>query len=152
MISRTSQRSGKISCFPARRSRPKTARSSSVNITDTRVAQPVLGIADLAMARLFDRVGVRPDMTAGHSFGELVALSVAGAIDQDALVSLAELRAECILDAACRAGETAATGGASGAARMTGAAGASGAAGSPGTMAAVKATAARVREILGDER
>src|SRR5262249_28677154 len=38
-------------------------------ITDTRVAQPTLGIADLAVAEIVQLAGVRPDMLAGHSYG-----------------------------------------------------------------------------------
>src|SRR5262249_16991446 len=40
-------------------------------ITDTRVAQPTLGMVELAMARALARFGVRPAMTGGHSYGEL---------------------------------------------------------------------------------
>ena len=47
-------------------------------LTDTRVAQPALGLAGLAAATVLDRFGVRPDMVAGHSYGELVALCVGG--------------------------------------------------------------------------
>lgn len=49
-------------------------------ITDTAVAQPALGVVELATAELLASVGVRPDMAAGHSYGELVALGVAGAL------------------------------------------------------------------------
>src|SRR5207245_2683107 len=52
-------------------------------LTDTRVAQPALGIADLAVASLLASFGVVPDMAAGHSYGELAALCVAGAISED---------------------------------------------------------------------
>jgi acyl transferase domain-containing protein/NAD(P)H-dependent flavin oxidoreductase YrpB (nitropropane dioxygenase family)/short-subunit dehydrogenase/acyl carrier protein len=95
------------------------------DLADTTVAQPALGAADLAMARLLVRAGVRPDMLGGHSYGELVALAVAGAFDDRTLLELSEARARCILEAAR---------------------------GAPGTMAAVRASAERVRAALGDER
>ncbi|HEY4018748.1 MAG TPA: SDR family NAD(P)-dependent oxidoreductase [Pseudonocardiaceae bacterium] len=92
-------------------------------ITDTRVAQPVLGIAGLAVAELLGRAGVRPDLVAGHSYGELVALCAAGAIDADALPGLSVRRADSILSA-------------------TGA--------DPGTMAAVAADGDKVQRALRD--
>jgi acyl transferase domain-containing protein/NAD(P)H-dependent flavin oxidoreductase YrpB (nitropropane dioxygenase family) len=72
-------------------------------LTDTRVAQPALGIAGLAMAQLLARFGVRPDMLAGHSYGELVALCVAGALPESALLELSELRGRRILESCAEA-------------------------------------------------
>ncbi len=92
-------------------------------ITDTRVAQPTLGVVELALARLLARFGVKPAMTAGHSYGELVALAVAGALPAAALLELSEARAGAILDAAK---------------------------GAPGTMAAASASHGSVRQALGD--
>ncbi|WP_329270929.1 SDR family NAD(P)-dependent oxidoreductase [Streptomyces sp. NBC_01451] len=69
-------------------------------LTDTRVAQPALGIAGLAAHALLTTAGVRPDMAAGHSYGELVALSAAGALDPEALLALSAERATAILSAA----------------------------------------------------
>jgi acyl transferase domain-containing protein/NAD(P)H-dependent flavin oxidoreductase YrpB (nitropropane dioxygenase family) len=74
-----------------------TRAAQQARITDTRVAQPVLGIAGLAVADLLGRAGVRPDLVAGHSYGELVALCAAGAIDADALPALSTRRAEAIV-------------------------------------------------------
>ncbi|TQK51704.1 acyl transferase domain-containing protein [Streptomyces sp. SLBN-118] len=91
------------------------------DLTDTRHAQPALGIAGLTAFDLLTRAGVRPDMAAGHSYGELVALCAAGALTADDLISLSRLRAEAILAAA---GED------------------------PGTMAAVAADAERTLEAL----
>ncbi|WP_369033148.1 SDR family NAD(P)-dependent oxidoreductase [Streptomyces adonidis] len=69
-------------------------------LTDTRVAQPALGIAGLAAHALLTTAGIRPDMAAGHSYGELVALSAAGALDPEALLALSAERATAILSAA----------------------------------------------------
>ncbi|WP_030326515.1 type I polyketide synthase [Streptomyces sp. NRRL B-3229] len=68
-------------------------------LTDTRAAQPALGIAGLAAHALLTAVGVRPDMAAGHSYGELVALCAAGAIDPETLLDLSTGRAAAILSA-----------------------------------------------------
>jgi acyl transferase domain-containing protein len=72
-------------------------------LTDTRVAQPALGVAGLAMARLLQRHGVEPNMLAGHSYGELVALCIAGALPVDSLLGLSELRGRRILEATAHA-------------------------------------------------
>ncbi|WP_245982487.1 type I polyketide synthase [Lentzea flaviverrucosa] len=90
-------------------------------ITDTRNAQPALGIAGLMVTSLLDSVGVRPDLAGGHSYGELVALSAAGAFGAAELLELSSARAEAMLEAV---GED------------------------PGTMAAVTAPVAEVEALL----
>ncbi|MER7165746.1 SDR family NAD(P)-dependent oxidoreductase [Micromonospora sp. NPDC000207] len=74
-------------------------REQENRVRDTRVAQPVLGIGGLAVDHLLRRLGVRPDMTAGHSYGELVGLCVAGAFDAPTLLELSRARAQAILGA-----------------------------------------------------
>jgi malonyl CoA-acyl carrier protein transacylase len=93
-------------------------------ITDTRVAQPTLGIAGMAMFDVLRSVGVQPDLLAGHSYGELVALAAAAALDEDDLLQLSEARADAILEAA---GDD------------------------PGAMAAVSGSGDDVRQALGDD-
>ncbi|MGK3208786.1 SDR family NAD(P)-dependent oxidoreductase [Amycolatopsis sp. MEPSY49] len=88
-------------------------------LTDTRVAQPALGLVETAVAKLLEQTGVRPDFLAGHSYGELVALSVAGAFDTETLLRLSRARANSIADVA-----------------------------EPGTMAAVKAPRDRLTPTL----
>ncbi|WP_238438179.1 type I polyketide synthase, partial [Frankia nepalensis] len=105
---------------PAAFTREEADRQAAA-ITDTRAAQPTLGLAGLAMAQLLGRLGIRADDLAGHSYGELVALTVGGALDEADLVGLSEARAAAILAAA---GDD------------------------PGTMAAVSAPAEAVRAAL----
>ncbi|QNK63111.1 SDR family NAD(P)-dependent oxidoreductase [Pedobacter sp. PAMC26386] len=69
------------------------------NIKDTRMAQPLLGIVNLAIANFLRTLGIVPDMVAGHSYGELPALCFAGAFAEDKLVELSSARAKAILDA-----------------------------------------------------
>ncbi|MFJ9349150.1 SDR family oxidoreductase [Streptomyces sp. NPDC101237] len=69
-------------------------------LTDTRAAQPALGITGLAAHALLTAAGVRPDMAAGHSYGELVALAAAGALAPETLLALSTERAAAILAAA----------------------------------------------------
>ncbi|MEV0277448.1 SDR family NAD(P)-dependent oxidoreductase [Streptomyces sp. NPDC050610] len=105
-----------------------TTAGQLARLTDTAVAQPALGITGLAAAELLATVGVRPDMTAGHSYGELVALAVAGALTPEDLLTASAARAEAILSRVRGGGE--------------------GRDEDPGTMAAVTASAAQVDEVL----
>jgi malonyl CoA-acyl carrier protein transacylase len=107
--------------FPAGAFDAAELRDQEARLRDTRCAQPALGIAGLAVHHLLTRLEVAPDMLAGHSYGELVALHAAGACDSAALLRLSEARAEAILAAA---GED------------------------PGTMGAVSASAAEVEQVL----
>ena len=61
-------------------------------LTDTHVAQPAVGAAALAAWRIFRSLGLTPDMVAGHSFGEYIALHAAGSLSEDNLLLLAEQR------------------------------------------------------------
>ncbi|MBD0747807.1 type I polyketide synthase [Streptomyces sp. CBMA152] len=92
-------------------------------LTDTRMAQPALGIAGLTAHHILGEAGVRPDMAAGHSYGELVALAAAGALSPETLLDLSARRAEAILGSL---GDD------------------------PGAMAAVTASPAEVERVLAD--
>ena len=65
----------------------------------TEVAQPAIGAASVGLLRLLAKVGVQPDMTAGHSYGELVALHAAGALDTRGLAWLSQCRGRLLRDA-----------------------------------------------------
>ena len=75
------------------------AKTQKERIKDTRMAQPLLGIVDLAIASFLKSLGIVPDMVAGHSYGELPALCFAGAFDEKDLVHLSAERALAILNA-----------------------------------------------------
>ncbi|MDR2106368.1 MAG: SDR family NAD(P)-dependent oxidoreductase [Coriobacteriales bacterium] len=74
-------------------------KAQNAAITNTRNAQPLLGIVDFAIAELLRDFGVEADMAAGHSYGELPALCFAGVLDPDELLELSLARANAILDA-----------------------------------------------------
>jgi acyl transferase domain-containing protein/NAD(P)H-dependent flavin oxidoreductase YrpB (nitropropane dioxygenase family) len=74
-------------------------------LTDTRVAQPALGLAELAMTRLLRELGVEPDATGGHSYGELVALGAAGVFDETTLLELSEARGAAMVAATAALGD-----------------------------------------------
>src|SRR5581483_737578 len=65
-------------------------------LTETHVAQPALGATDFALFHLLRSFGVEPEMTAGHSYGEFVALAAAGSIGEDDLLRLSEARGRFI--------------------------------------------------------
>lgn len=75
----------------------KKARNAAV--TDTRNAQPLLGFVSTAIAELLGSFGVKPDLVAGHSYGELPALAFAGALPTEELAEISRARAEAILGA-----------------------------------------------------
>jgi acyl transferase domain-containing protein len=73
-------------------------------LTSTDVAQPALGAVEVGLFRLMQSLGLKPDMLAGHSYGEFVALHAAGAVDFDALMQLSAARGRFIVDAASAEG------------------------------------------------
>ncbi|WP_039911491.1 acyltransferase domain-containing protein, partial [Amycolatopsis vancoresmycina] len=93
-------------------------------VTDTRVAQPALGLTGLAAFRLLTRAGVRPAMLGGHSYGELTALAAAGALTPEALLHASHARAGAMAGAVPSD--------------------------DPGAMAAVSAGAAETGKVLAD--
>jgi acyl transferase domain-containing protein/NAD(P)H-dependent flavin oxidoreductase YrpB (nitropropane dioxygenase family)/acyl carrier protein len=70
------------------------------HLTDTRNAQPSLGLVELAAFEWLQGLGLTPDMAAGHSYGELAALAAAGAFDSDTLAALSRARGEAMLASA----------------------------------------------------
>jgi len=110
--------------FPPPRFGLEAERACQAALTRTNVAQPALGAAGHGMAAVLGACGMRPDMVGGHSYGEFVALSVAGVFDAPSLYVLSEARGRAIL--------------------------ASAGGNDLGTMAAVQADVARTAAALGD--
>ncbi|MDR3615875.1 MAG: SDR family NAD(P)-dependent oxidoreductase [Candidatus Obscuribacterales bacterium] len=67
-------------------------------LTNTHIAQPAVGSADIAMLNLLRALNVKPDMVAGHSYGEYVALYAAGAFSEDDLYYISETRGRLLAD------------------------------------------------------
>jgi acyl transferase domain-containing protein/NAD(P)H-dependent flavin oxidoreductase YrpB (nitropropane dioxygenase family)/NAD(P)-dependent dehydrogenase (short-subunit alcohol dehydrogenase family)/acyl carrier protein len=65
-------------------------------LTETDVAQPALGVVDTATYKLLHRLGIHPDMAAGHSYGEYVALHAAGVFTEEAMLLVSRARGRAI--------------------------------------------------------
>jgi PfaD family protein len=78
--------------FPPHSFEPEERKAREQQLTRTDVAQPALGLLGAGMLSLLARFGVKPELCAGHSFGELVALYAAGRIDGTSLRALALAR------------------------------------------------------------
>lgn len=111
--------------FPSSVFDNQTAQQQKAAIKDTRIAQPALGVIDLAIARFLEKLGITPDMVAGHSYGELPALCFSGVFQEEDIVNLSQMRAKAILDAV---GDD------------------------PGTMLAVNCESTRLETLLTDEK
>lgn len=84
--------------FPSKTFDEAALKQQKETIKDTRLAQPLLGIVDLALAQFLRSIGIVPDMLAGHSYGELPALCFAGVFEEEKLVDLSIQRAQSILN------------------------------------------------------
>ncbi|MDO9453308.1 MAG: SDR family NAD(P)-dependent oxidoreductase [Stagnimonas sp.] len=85
--------------YPATAYDAETTKRQQLAMTDTRCAQPALGLVELVAADWLLSLGIKPDMAAGHSYGELAALASAGAFDAETLLSLSRARATAMLSA-----------------------------------------------------
>jgi len=69
-----------------------TAERLEKQLTQTEITQPAVLTTDLALTRMLDAYGVRPDMVMGHSLGEYGALVAAGALSFDAALEAVSAR------------------------------------------------------------
>ncbi len=65
----------------------------------TQVAQPALGAVSLGALAVLEQFGVKPEVTAGHSYGELTALCASKRIRPEALYRLSMLRGRLMAEA-----------------------------------------------------
>ncbi len=82
--------SGRI--YPPPSFSDEARRRDDEALRDTRVAQPAIGAISLGLLGILEDFGVKADMTAGHSFGELSALHASGRIDAPTMLRLAAER------------------------------------------------------------
>ncbi len=101
----------------------KEKKADESALTRADVTQAAMGAVDTAMHELLTTLGVVPDMTAGHSYGEYPALFAAGVLAEKDLARISEARGRFILESSGS---------------------------EPGTMAAVKASESEVIPLLKD--
>lgn len=74
--------------------------AQSAALTAMANAQPAIAATSLAQLALLDRLGVRADAFAGHSFGEVTALTAAGVLTREKLPAIARMRGALMTEAA----------------------------------------------------
>jgi len=79
---------------------PEEKKRHEAALRDTRAAQPALGAVSYGAYRVLSDFGLVPDAVAGHSYGELVALCVAGRYDEKTLHQLSALRGKVMAEVA----------------------------------------------------
>ncbi len=77
-----------------------SAEGPDADLADTRAAQPLLYLADLAWARSLEALGIVPAVVAGHSLGEFAALAFAGVFSPEAGLELVVARSEIMAEVA----------------------------------------------------
>ncbi|WP_300395442.1 beta-ketoacyl synthase N-terminal-like domain-containing protein [Henriciella sp.] len=86
--------------FPPSAYTPEEAVEQADRLTAMENAQPALAAASLAVLAVLDKAGLSPEMAAGHSFGEIMALQAAGALSADDALTVAHKRAKLMAKAA----------------------------------------------------
>ncbi len=71
----------------------------AAKLNETAVAQPCLAAVELGLVRMLSSAGIRPSVVAGLSLGEYAALTCAGAIREEDLVSSAARRGRLMQEA-----------------------------------------------------
>ena len=78
--------------YPISSQNEKDRHLQEETLRKTDIAQPAIGAISMAMLKILQHFGLRPDAVCGHSFGELSALCAAGRIDLESFLSLAIIR------------------------------------------------------------
>jgi acyl transferase domain-containing protein/NAD(P)H-dependent flavin oxidoreductase YrpB (nitropropane dioxygenase family)/NAD(P)-dependent dehydrogenase (short-subunit alcohol dehydrogenase family) len=113
---------GISSCiFPPSQFTEQERTQCQQRLSQTENTQPAMAAACTAMLRLLQSLGLRPDILAGHSYGEYTALAAAGVLSLSSFYKLSAARGKCMAEASV-----------------------------PGTMLAVLECAERIERIIGD--
>ena len=86
--------------FPPSPYTPEQAAGQADMLTAMENAQPALAAASLAVLAILEKAGLKPDMAAGHSFGEIMALQSAGTLSPKDALTVAHKRAKLMAKAA----------------------------------------------------
>ncbi len=82
--------------FPPPAYTPAEELEQGKQLNQTWFAQPALGASEYAMFSLLQSAGIEPDAVAGHSYGEYVALCVAGVLSFSELIRISERRGRVV--------------------------------------------------------
>ncbi|MEM5518364.1 beta-ketoacyl synthase N-terminal-like domain-containing protein [Henriciella sp. AS95] len=86
--------------FPPSAYTAEEAVEQADRLTAMENAQPALAAASLAVLAVLAKAGIQPDAAAGHSFGEIMALQAAGALNPKDVLTIANKRASLMAKAA----------------------------------------------------
>lgn len=75
-------------------------QTAAATLTRTELAQPALGAMGAGLWALWQQLGGRADMVAGHSYGEYLALYAAEVLDRASLFRVSQARGRFIMEAA----------------------------------------------------
>lgn len=76
------------------------ARQHAVDaLSDTKVAQPAIGVISCGYLDFLNHIGLNADMVAGHSYGEYTALHAAGVLSREEFLRLSIIRGRTMADA-----------------------------------------------------
>ncbi len=84
--------------YPPFASTPEQEKSQMEELTQTNITQPALGAVEVGLFKIMRLLGINPDMLAGHSLGEYVALYAAGVFEEEILYDLLEYRGSAIIN------------------------------------------------------
>jgi len=86
--------------FPRPAFDEETRKEQASRLTATERAQPAIGCASLATLAVLRQLGLEPDAAGGHSFGEVVALHMAGVFGAEDTLRIARHRGELMAQVA----------------------------------------------------
>ena len=78
----------------------RVGSASPDELKETRLSQPAIFTANVAIYRAVETLGLQPVVSAGHSFGEYCSLTIANAIDFDEAVRVVSERGRAMGEAA----------------------------------------------------
>lgn len=81
------------------RSWSRTREEQDTALRKTEIAQPAIGAISLGMYRFLEKLGIRGDMFAGHSYGELTALAASERISSSDFHQLSNFRGRLMAEA-----------------------------------------------------
>ncbi len=86
--------------YPARAFSAEEIKCAAEQLSQTQLAQPAIGVISCGYLDFLRRLGITPDLVAGHSYGEYTALHAAGVLSRADFMQLSYLRGQTMA-AAC---------------------------------------------------